>query len=87
MAEFQEDTKRNVEVLNEMMAKRKMWVYSQTTKMMVVYIWRVGGTCHLVVDGVEVDQMQTAKIYLGPCLMKKHQGMMRMKTELGQQQK
>ena len=28
---------------------------------MVMVVWRGGGTCHIVVDGVEVDKVQTAK--------------------------
>ena len=62
VAENEEDTKRNVEVLNEVMARWKMKINWGKTTVMVV--WRGGGTCHIVVDGVEVDKMQTAK-YLG----------------------
>ena len=62
VAENEEDIKRNVEVLNEVMAKWKMRINWQKTKVMVVQ--RGGGTCHLVVDGVEVEVVQTTK-YLG----------------------
>ena len=43
---------------------------------------RVGGPCHIVVDGIEVDKVQTAK-YLGPCLTKKDHVMTKLKTKLG----
>ena len=62
VAENEEDTKRNVEVLNEVMARWKMKINWGKTTVMVV--WRGGGTCHIVVNGVEVDKVQTAK-YLG----------------------
>ena len=57
-----EDIKKNAEVLNEVMKKWKMRINRQQTKVMVVQ--RGGGTCHLVVDDVEVKAMQTTK-YLG----------------------
>ena len=53
VAENEEDIKRNAEVLNEVMAKWKMRINWQKTKVMVVQ--RGGGTCHLVVDDVEVE--------------------------------
>ena len=62
VAENEEDIKRNAEVLNEVMAKWKMRINWQKTKVMVVQ--RGGGTCHLVVDDVEVEAVQTTK-YLG----------------------
>ena len=61
VAENEEDTKRNVEVLNEVMARWKMKINWGKTKVMVVR--REGGTYHIVVDGVEV-KMHTAK-YMG----------------------
>ena len=57
-----EDIKKNDEVLNEVMKKWKMRINLQKTKVMVVQ--RGGGTCHLVVDDVEVEAVQTTK-YLG----------------------
>ena len=54
--------KRNVEVLNDAMTKWKMKIDWEKTKVLVVE--RGGGTCHIVVDGVEVEGIQTAK-YLG----------------------
>ena len=62
VAENEEDIKKNAEVLNEVMVKWKMTINWQKTKVMVVQ--RGGGTCHLVVDDVEVEAVQTAK-YLG----------------------
>ena len=62
VAENEEDIKKNTEILNEVMAKRKMKIIWQKTKVMVVQ--RGGGTCHLVVDDVEVEAVQTTK-YLG----------------------
>ena len=62
VAENEEDIKRNAEVLNEVMAKWKMRINWQKTKVMVVQ--RGGGTCHLVVNDVEVEAVQTTK-YLG----------------------
>ena len=41
-----------------------------------------GCTCHLVVDNVEVEAVQTTK-YLGPRSMSKHLVKMRLKIELG----
>ncbi len=52
VAENEEDMKTNAEVLNEVMAKWKI-------KVMVVQRW--SGTCHLVVDDVEVEAVQTTK--------------------------
>ena len=66
VAENEEDTKGNVEVLNEVMARWKMKINRMKTKAMVV--WRGGGICHTVVDGEEVDKVQTAK-YLGAKLL------------------
>ena len=57
-----EDIKKNAEVLNEVMKKWKMRINLQKTKVMVVQ--RGCGTCHLVVDDVEVEAVQTMK-YLG----------------------
>ena len=62
VTEKEEDMKRNVEVLNEVMTKWKMKINWEKTKVLVVQ--RGGGTCHIVVDGVEVEDVQTAK-YLG----------------------
>ena len=62
VAENEEDIKKNAEVLNEVMKKWKMRINWQKTKVMVVQ--RGGGTCHLVVDDVEVEAVQTTK-YLG----------------------
>ena len=62
MYQNEEDIKKNAEILNEVMAKRKMKIIWQRTKVMVVQ--RGGGTCHLVVDNVEVEAVQTTK-YLG----------------------
>ena len=62
VAENEEDIKKNAEVLNEVMEKWKMRINWQKTKVMVVQ--RGGGTCHFVLDNVEVGAMQTAK-YLG----------------------
>ena len=49
-----EDMKRNVEVLNDAMTKWKMKINWEKTKVLVVQ--RGGGTCHTIVDGVEVEQ-------------------------------
>ena len=57
-----EDAKRNVEVLNQVMAKWKIKINWGKTKVLVVQ--REGGTCHIVVDRVEVEEVQTVK-YLG----------------------
>ena len=54
-----EDMKRNIEVLNEVMTKWKMKINWEKTKVLVVQ-WG-DGTCHIVVDGVEVEGVQTAK--------------------------
>ena len=62
VVENEDDIKKNAEVLNEVMKKWKMRVNWQKTKVMVVQ--REGGTCHLVVDNVEVEAVQTTK-YLG----------------------
>ena len=62
VAENEEDIKKNAEVLNEVMEKWKMRINWQRTKVMVVQ--RGGGTCHLVVDNVEVEAVKTTK-YLG----------------------
>ena len=45
-------------------------------------VQRGGGTCHLVVDDVEVEAVQTTK-YLGAMFNAKHHVMMRLKIELG----
>ena len=62
VAENEEDIKKNAEVLNEVMAKWKMRINWQKTKVMVVQSG--GGTCQLVLDDVEVEVVQTTK-YLG----------------------
>ena len=62
VAENEEDIKKNAKVLNEVMKKWKMRINWQKTKVMVVQ--RGCGTCHLVVDNVEVEAVQTPK-YLG----------------------
>ena len=54
VTEKEEDMKRNVEVLNEVMTKWKMKINWVKTKVLVVQ--RGGGTCHTIVDGVEVEQ-------------------------------
>ena len=64
VAENEEDTKRNVEVLNEVMARWKMKGRKNYGKTKVMVVRRGGSACHIVVDGVEVDKVQTAK-YMG----------------------
>ena len=54
-----EDIKKNAEVLKEVMAKWSMRINWQKTKVIVVQ--RGGGKCHLVVDDVEVEAVQTTK--------------------------
>ena len=61
VTEKEEDMKRNVEVLNEVMTEWKMKINWEKTKVLVVQ--RGGGTCHIVVDGVEVEGVQTAKYF------------------------
>ena len=61
VTEKEEYIKRNVEVLKEVMTKWKMKINWEKTKVLVVQ--REGGTCHIVVDGVEVEGVQTAKYF------------------------
>ena len=74
VTEKDKDMKRNVEVFNEVMTKWKMKINK------VLVVQRGGGTCHIVIDGVEVEGVQTANIW-GPCLMRKDHAIMRLRTE------
>ena len=56
--------KGNAEVLNEVMAKWKMKINWEKTNCKVLVVQRGGGTtCHIVVNGVEVDEVKTAKYF------------------------
>ena len=83
MAENEVDTKRNMEELNEVMARWKMKINWGKTKVMVYY---GEGVVYVTrVDGVEVDNsenVQTANIW-GSCLRKKNHVMTKLKTESG----
>ena len=59
VTEKDKDMKRNVEVLNEVTTKWKMKINK------VLVVQRGGGTCHIVIDGVEVEGVQTAKYSVG----------------------
>ena len=67
----------------ETISKWKMRINWQRTKVIVVE--RGSGTCHLVVDGVEIEKVQTTK-YLRPCSVKEQHVTLRLRIELGQRQ-